>query len=572
MTARLRVLIIGGYGTFGGRLARLLDDEPAVTRIIAGRSEEKAKDFARTLGGPVETAFFDRDGDIDRLLAAIAPDIVTDASGPFQHFGPDPYRIAKACIARGVHYLDLADATHFVTGIGVLDAAARAAGVFVISGASTLPALSFAALNHLGAGMETVETVTGGIAPSPRAGMGLNVIRSIAGYAGKPVVLLRGGKPATAAAMLSARHVTIAPPGAVPLKRLRFALVDVPDLVLMQQRLPGLQSVWFGAGTQPAFLQRLLGLLALPVRAGLVRSLLPLAPLIHRAGGLLTGGEHRGGMFLRVTGRDLSGKPAGAAFHLVAEGDDGPNIPAIAAEAFIRKCLAGRAPPPGAGSAAGLLRLDDFTPLLSRFRIRHGIRKTGEGTLYRRALGSAWGDLAPAVASLHDLRHSHTASGRASIERGTSPIARLTAWLIGFPAAATDSPVSVHFDINEDREVWTRTFGTKRFKSVQREGSGRDDGYLLEDFGPFRVLIALVTGKENLNLVVRGWRFLGIPLPRALAPGGRTFEHQDADGRFRFHVEISSRLTGLIVRYRGWLVPDDQSPAIPNSSTSSARK
>ncbi len=112
----------------------------------------------------------------------------------------------------------------------------------------------------------------------------------------------------------------------------------------------------------------------------------------------------------------------------------------------------------------------------------------------------------------------------------------------------------------------------KRFKSVQREGTGRDEGYLLEDFGPFRVLIALVTDKDNLSLVVRGWRFLGIPLPRALAPGGRTFEHQDADGRFCFHVEISSRLTGLIVRYRGWLVPGDQAPAMPSSSASSARR
>ena len=27
------------------------------------------------------------------------------------------------------------------------------------------------------------------------------------------------------------------------------------------------------------------------------------------------------------------------------------------------------------------------------------------------------------------------------------------------------------------------------------------------------------------------------------------------DGRFNFHVEISHPLTGLIVRYRGWLVP-----------------
>jgi hypothetical protein len=54
--------------------------------------------------------------------------------------------------------------------------------------------------------------------------------------------------------------------------------------------------------------------------------------------------------------------------------------------------------------------------------------------------------------------------------------------------------------------------------------------------------------------VVRRWSFLGIPLPRVLAPGGDAYEHVE-NGRFCFHVEIGHALTGMIVRYRGWLVP-----------------
>lgn len=42
-----------------------------------------------------------------------------------------------------------------------------------------------------------------------------------------------------------------------------------------------------------------------------------------------------------------------------------------------------------------------------------------------------------------------------------------------------------------------------------------------------------------------------------LAPGGKSFEHA-RDGRFFFHVEIRHRLTGPIVRYRGWLEPDPE--------------
>jgi hypothetical protein len=40
-----------------------------------------------------------------------------------------------------------------------------------------------------------------------------------------------------------------------------------------------------------------------------------------------------------------------------------------------------------------------------------------------------------------------------------------------------------------------------------------------------------------------------------LCPTSTAYEHVE-DGRFAFHVEIGHPLTGLIVRYRGWLTPD----------------
>jgi len=77
---------------------------------------------------------------------------------------------------------------------------------------------------------------------------------------------------------------------------------------------------------------------------------------------------------------------------------------------------------------------------------------------------------------------------------------------------------------------------------------------LCERFGPFAFGLALVLEGERLKLVVRRWSFLGLQLPRALAPGGEAYEHA-ADGRFNFHVEITLPVVGLIVRYRGWLMP-----------------
>ena len=39
----MKVLILGGYGVFGGRLARLLKDEAGLTIVLAGRSLAKAE-------------------------------------------------------------------------------------------------------------------------------------------------------------------------------------------------------------------------------------------------------------------------------------------------------------------------------------------------------------------------------------------------------------------------------------------------------------------------------------------------------------------------------------------------
>src|SRR5690242_7679070 len=106
MKAReLRVLILGGYGTFGGRLAQLLADERRLTLIIAGRSRTKAEAFCASLPSEAATEpmAFDRDGDVERQLRALTPDVVVDVTGPFQAYGIDPYRVVKAALALGVN-------------------------------------------------------------------------------------------------------------------------------------------------------------------------------------------------------------------------------------------------------------------------------------------------------------------------------------------------------------------------------------------------------------------------------------------------------------------------------------
>src|SRR5215510_4662345 len=521
--AALKVLILGGYGTFGGRLAQLLADEDRLTQVVAGRSLAKAQAFyaGQRAAGAMTPAAFDRDGDVERQLRELAPDIVVDATGPFQSYGADPYRVVRAALACGIRYLDLADGSDFVEGIAQFDAQARSRGIFVLSGVSSFPVLTAAVVRMLAHDMTRIDAVTGGIAPSPYANVGANVIRAIASYAGKPVAVMRDGRKATAYGLIDSRRYTIAPPGRLPLYPIRFSLVDVPDLKELPRLWPRLRSVWMGAGPVPA-------------------------------------SGHRGGTFVSVEGEGTDGERVERSWHLLAEGEDGPLIPSMAAEAIIRHCLAGRPPAAGARAATTDLELADYVPLFARLRISTGCRESprvGErAPLYRRVLGDAWTSLPPPLRAMHDVDVELTAIGVAEVDRGDGLLARLVACAMGFPRAGKDIAVTVSFRSEGRREHWRRTFADQSFESVQEQGRGRFERLLCERFGPLIIGMALVCDTDRLRLVIRRWTLFGISMPRALGPRCDAYEFVE-QGRFRFHVEIGHPFTGLIVRYRGWLVP-----------------
>ena len=153
---------------------------------------------------------------------------------------------------------------------------------------------------------------------------------------------------------------------------------------------------------------------------------------------------------------------------------------------------------------------------------------------------------------MHDRVADFEAQGIARVERGQGWLSTLVATAFGFPKASDSIPVNVSFHSRGDGELWRRTFDGKSFSSVQTRGEGRSEGLLSERFGPFAFDIAMVVDGGKLAFVVRGWSFLGLPLPAVLAPAGNSYEFAE-DGRFHFHIEIAHALTGLIVRYSGWL-------------------
>lgn len=551
----MRILILGGYGVFGGRLAVLLGDLPQLTLLIAGRDGGKARDFCARFRGVATVLPIELDRrDLAISFPELSVDLVVDASGPFQAYGEQRYSVIEACLAARVNYFDFADAADFVFAVSRFDERAKAAGVFILSGVSSFPVLTAAVLRDMARTMDIVG-VSGGIAPSPFAGIGLNVMRAVLGYAGGPVKLLRNGVPATGTGLAESRRFTIAPPGHLPLRNILFSLVEVPDLQVIPPDHPMLRGIWMGAGPVPEVLHRLLNLLA-RLRAWFrLPSLVPFARLFYFVLNLMKFGEHRGGMFVEAHGL-RAGERCTRSWHLLAEGDDGPFIPSMAIEGIVRKLLSGDRPAPGARPATHALELGDYDRLFAGRRIVTGVRSdTKDQPVYPAVLGSAFESLPPALQELHGSAGERCWSGRASVRRGRGLLARAIAAMIGFPEAGTDIPVEVRFSSAGDgAERWTRTFGTRTFSSLQRIGTGRDQHLLVERFGLISVSLALVVERGRLMLVPRRWSIAGIPLPTALLPTGQSFEYAQ-DGRFRFDVTVAVPFIGLIVAYQGQLAP-----------------
>ena len=514
-----RVLIIGGTGVFGSRLVRLLAGDDGIDVTIAARRPSAgviALDYRR---------------DLDEALRRGGYHAVVHSAGPFQ--GQD-YQVAEACIRHGVHYIDLADDRAFVCSIDRLDDAARAAGVLVCAGASTVPALTGAVLAEaLKEG--PVERVSFGIAPGNDAPRGPALVEAILSGAGHPIAdrperRVWGDLRRLHIPGLGGRWVTAC---------------DLPELPLFRKAF-GVRDTYAGAGLELSVLHVGLWLLSWLVRLRLVRSLAPAArPLAWIADRLRPFGSDRGGLRMDFDGR--------RSWYLVAEGGDGPFVPAVPAAALLRKLAAGDVDKRGATPCLGLLSLAECEAEWRRARLRIGSAWMDEAlhpSLYHRALGEAFERLPAICRRLHDSGASIW-RGRCEVEGAANTLGKALAWLFQFPAKGS-GPIEVEFGVDGARETWTRRVAGRAMRSQQFIGSRRPRGWIAERFGPWTFDLELRPEGNRLVLIMQRGRFLGIPVPRALLPRIRAFEegHEEV---YRFDVEIGLPLIGRLVRYRGEL-------------------
>jgi saccharopine dehydrogenase-like NADP-dependent oxidoreductase len=350
-----RILIIGGYGAFGARAAERLAREPDLEIIVAGRSRARAEAAAlgRTARASINHAELDTRHVTAEQLHALAPRVVLNASGPYQN---EDYRLAKASIAAGCHYVDLADARAFVTGITALDAAAKARDVLVVSGASSVPGLSSAVVRAHAGEFNEITGLDIGISPGNRFDPGEATVASVLSGIGKPIAMRIAGLTRTVAGWQGAsRHRFPA------IGRRWMGYVDVPDLDLFPAHYPSLDTVRFKAGLEvPLFHLALWGLSWL-VRGGLLPRPERLArPLLAMKRGLSFLGSDKGAMFVTLEGIGRDGRPLRLTWTLIANSGHGPFIPAIPAVILAKRLARGTERRRGSMPGFGLMALDEF--------------------------------------------------------------------------------------------------------------------------------------------------------------------------------------------------------------------
>jgi len=297
---------------------------------------------------------------------------VIHAAGPFQ--GQD-YAVAEACIDAGVHYVDLADGRAFVCGIEALDSRARGRGVLVVSGASTLPAVSSAVIDSLRAEFAEIGSLTAieiGIAPAQRIPRGEATLAGALSYCGKPFRRLEQG---------TWREVY----GWQAIRRRRYrtlgtrwmAACDVPDLELFPRRYHGVTTVRFDAGLELAVLQWGLWLAAASARSGLVADWSRHARRLQQLAALFDPfGSDVGGMHVALAARLPDGRERRVVWELVARAGHGPEIPSIPAAIVARKLAAGAIAARGAMPCVGLFSLAEFAAAVAHLAITWTVSAT----------------------------------------------------------------------------------------------------------------------------------------------------------------------------------------------------
>lgn len=344
-----RILVLGGYGTFGRRISQAIAAMPSVECVIGGRQPSKARELA---GGNTTTIAVNVHDPANLRRALDGVFAVVNAVGPFQ---AQNYSVAETCAGMGIHYIDLADARAHVDGITRLNRRAQQKNCLIVSGASSVPAVSAALVDMLAPEFDRISEIHTCISPGNKNPRGVATVRAILSYTGHSFRLKENGRWRYAFGWSESEKVVFPE----PVGKRRVYLCDVPDLDIFPLRY-GAPTVTFRAGLELNLFNYGLAILGRARRWGWIKNLTGWAPGLISASQLFRGfGGVAGGMRVLVRGRKNEQEIQHTVF-LIARDANGPAIPCSPSVALIRKWVEHGVPDSGAVPCVGLLSWDEI--------------------------------------------------------------------------------------------------------------------------------------------------------------------------------------------------------------------
>jgi len=368
----MKILVIGGYGTFGKRLVNSFLDFYEHEIVIAGRSGAKLAKAKHLIlvskHKSVDTIKVDiLSTDLNELLAGVRPEIVVNTAGPYQfQANNESYSVAKACLNFGCHYIDFADDRRFVAHFAdSLNMDAKEKGVMLITGASTVPALTHAVIEFYQKHFNSIEALNFGISPGNQTERGQGTIASILSYTGKPFKTLIKGENRSVFGWQGLTRYDFG----YPIGKRWMSHCEIPDLDLIPANFPSINTVCFRAGLEVSVMHIGLWILSWFTRLKLVNNWQAHSKVLTTISEWFAKwGSDCGGMFITLIGRDKKKDLKTINWQLVAEDGVGPNVPTISAEILINKIANGEFKP-GARACTGLFSLEEFLTIAGRWGI-----------------------------------------------------------------------------------------------------------------------------------------------------------------------------------------------------------
>jgi Saccharopine dehydrogenase NADP binding domain len=177
------IVVFGGYGIFGAHAARALAASGLTVRI-AGRDGEAAERFAAKLAGSGHQGIAaDADDALSCARALAGARVAVHCAGPF---AARSLALPEACLATGVHHVDLADDRGWFRRLATLDGRFRERGLAAVAGASSLPGISGALAIAAARRLPAIERARVTLFIGNRNPKGEAAVRAARGQLGQP--------------------------------------------------------------------------------------------------------------------------------------------------------------------------------------------------------------------------------------------------------------------------------------------------------------------------------------------------------------------------------------------------